>query len=304
MVERLASVLNYPTSLFYRPEHVRGTDSICFHHRKRASMPVTLLTTVEANMHLTQLQVGALLEELEIHSANEFLTLDTDEYEDDPRQVAQALRRFWRLPNGPIINIVRVIEAAGGVVVFRDFHTPKLDGMSCWQKTTHPVFFLNSSMPVDRMRWTLAHELGHLVMHATPPTRNPEIEANEFASEFLAPAADIMPDLRNLKFSQLAALKSYWRLSMSAIIMTAKNTGAVPDSRIRSLYVQLSQHGWRTVEPFPLSAEEPSILAEAIPAYMDHMDYSAPEIAEIIDEFTRLYKVPDGDEGRPRLRVL
>ena len=72
MVEDVAAKLRYPVSFFFRPEHVRGSDSICFHHRKRESMPAKLLGTIEGQMHVTQLQVKSLLEDLEIETDHEF----------------------------------------------------------------------------------------------------------------------------------------------------------------------------------------------------------------------------------------
>jgi Zn-dependent peptidase ImmA (M78 family)/transcriptional regulator with XRE-family HTH domain len=304
LLAEISESLKYPVKFFYRPEHVRGTDSICFHHRKRTSMPARLLATTEGRMYTTQLQVKSLLEDLEIVADNEFVTMDPDDHDSDPRLVAQALRRMWHLPNGPITNLVQVIEAAGAVVVFRDFGTPKLDGMSCWPKNCPPLFFINSSMPTDRARFTLAHELGHLIMHGTPPASDPEVEANQFALEFLAPLAEIFPDLRRLRFAMLPGLKAHWRISMGAIVMEAKTSDALPPNQLLSLHVQLSRNGYRTSEPFPLTSEEPRIVDEAIQVHLKEHGYSIEELAAMVDllpdEFRTLY-LPRESVG---LRVL
>jgi Zn-dependent peptidase ImmA (M78 family)/DNA-binding XRE family transcriptional regulator len=293
LLGHLGESLRYPVSFFYRPEHVRGSDSICFHHRKRSSMPARLLVTTEGQMYVTQLHVKSLLEDLEIVAENQFMTLDPDDYESSPVTVAQLLRRLWKIPRGPITNLVRVIEAAGGVVVFRKLGTPKLDGMSCWPKNCPPLFFINADIPVDRARLTLAHELGHLVMHSHAPAGDPEAEANDFALEFLAPGAEISPDLRQLRIGQLPGLKAHWRISMNAIVMAAKKTRALPDSRVKSLFVQLSQYGYRTSEPFPLSAEKPNLLHEAVRIHLRDHRYSVEQLAAMVDlqpdEFRSLY---------------
>jgi Zn-dependent peptidase ImmA (M78 family)/transcriptional regulator with XRE-family HTH domain len=305
LLSKIAARLKYPLSFFYRPEHIRGTDSVCFHHRKRASMPAKLLSTTESRMYVTQLTVKSLLDELEVVSAQEFVTLDPDEHEDGAVTVAQMLRRMWRIPDGPIPNLVQLIESAGGVVVFRDFGTLKLDGMSCWPKGCPPLFFINSAIPVDRTRLTLAHELGHLVMHATAPSADPEAQASAFAREFLAPSAEMIRDLRRLTIRQLPGLKAYWRISMSAIIMAAKTTGALPEGKVRSLFVQLSQHGYRTLEPFPLTPEEPQLLDTAIDVHRSEHGYSIDELAAMVDllpeEFRDLYVLQDDPT---RLRVV
>jgi Zn-dependent peptidase ImmA (M78 family)/transcriptional regulator with XRE-family HTH domain len=304
LLQKIADYLRYPVTFFFRPEHVRGTDSVCFHHRKRTSMPARLLAMTEGNMYITQLHVRSLLDELEIVAAHELMTLDPDRFEDGPRGVAQALRRMWQIPDGPIPDLIHVIEAGGGVVVFRDFGTLKLDGMSCWPKGCPPLFFINSAIPADRARLTLAHELGHLVMHWTAPDGDPEAQANAFAFEFLAPIAEIGPDLRRLTIASLPGLKAHWRVSMNAIVMAAKTTGALPEGRVRSLFVQLSRHGYRTVEPFPIPQESPRMIDTAIEVHRREHGYSSAELAMLVDlwdeEFQSLYVKDDS----PRLRVL
>lgn len=307
VITRVAGALDYPASFFYRPERPRGTDSICLHHRKRKTIPTKLLASVEAQMFLAALHVRSLLEDLDVEYPFDFVTIDPDDYDGDPRTVAQVVRRLWQVPAGPVTNLVRLIEAAGGVVVIRDFGTPKVDGMSCWPKGCPPLFFLNKQIPVDRMRFTLAHELAHLTMHATPPATDPEEEANDFALEFLAPAANLTTDLRRLRFDQLPALKQHWRLSMSAIVMAAKKYGALPQSRVNSLFVQLSRAGYRTNEPYPLSEETPSVLDAAIDVHLREHGYSEDQLAEVVGlntpEFRELY-LPTDRSPRRKLRVL
>jgi Zn-dependent peptidase ImmA (M78 family)/DNA-binding XRE family transcriptional regulator len=303
VLDGLSEVLGYPTALFGRPEHVLGTESICFHHRKRASMPTNLLTTIEAKMYLTQLQIRRFLEDVEIESANGFLSIDPDEY-DGPEAVARVVRSAWRIGRGPIPNLVKTIESAGGIVYFSDFATSKLDGMSCWPKGGPPLFFINSRIPVDRARHTIAHELGHLIMHSVPPSENPEVQATAFAREFLTPAADILPDLQHLRFAQLPGLKGVWRVSMSSLVMTAKALGALPDPKLKSLFVQISRQGWRSYEPFPLAPEPPTTLNRTLQLHMTQHGYSPAELAELADlrqeEFETLYLASTG----PHLKVL
>lgn len=82
---------------------------------------------------------------------------------------------------------------------------------------------MNQGLPPDRERFTLMHEVGHLVMHQTP-VEDQEQQANRFAGEFLAPAEEIRPFLGGLtvrQFSKLAQLKQEWGLSMAALIQRA-----------------------------------------------------------------------------------
>jgi Zn-dependent peptidase ImmA (M78 family) len=54
------------------------------------------------------------------------------------------------------------------------------------------------------LRWTLVHEIGHILMHRFP-TDNMEREADEFAAEFLLPAKDVKPQLYDLTLPMLSA---------------------------------------------------------------------------------------------------
>ena len=205
--------------------------------------------------------------------------------------------------------MITLVEAAGAVVVLRDFQSPKLDGMSAWSKTIPPLFFLNSANPVDKTRWTIAHELGHLIMHNRPTEGDPEDEANDFAQEFLTPRDEVLPDVRRLNFTRLPALKNYWRVSMKALITTADKLNALPKGKIKSLNVQYSRAGYNQPngEPWPLTSETPSVLKDAIEVHLRDHGYTIPDVARVVhlttEEFSEKYDVGGGGEQR-RLRVV
>ena len=112
---------------------------------------------------------------------------------------ARRLRNLWQLPQGPVRSVIGSIESAGGIVFRCSFGTTKVDGISQWSladSEASPVFFVSDRAPGDRERWTLAHEIAHVVMHHLP-TDDPEPEADRFAAEFMMPAHEIERDLRN-----------------------------------------------------------------------------------------------------------
>ena len=133
-----------------------------------------------------------------------FKQFDLAEFE-NPAAVARLVRGTWLMPPGPVRNVTESIEEAGGMVVFSDFGTRQIDAISEWVPGSRPLFLINSnaSIPWDRMRLTLAHELGHVLMH-TFPSPTMEEEANAFAAELLMPRKEIKPYLYNF---------SHWRNS-------------------------------------------------------------------------------------------
>src|SRR5690606_29288586 len=102
--------------------------------------------------------------------------------------------------NGPISDLVGIVESAGIIVVERPLSTPGQDAVSTWpgDKTRFPMMLVTKGLAADRLRFTVAHELGHLLMHDIPGP-DQEDQANKFASEFLAPAESIRPELEGLR---------------------------------------------------------------------------------------------------------
>ncbi len=93
---------------------------------------------------------------------------------------------------GPVPDIVAVLEHAGALVITRDLDSDLLDAVSQWAEGGQPLLLVNTRAPGDRRRFSLAHELGHLVMHDEPGTGSTqEKQADAFAAEFLMPASDI-----------------------------------------------------------------------------------------------------------------
>lgn len=300
----IAEVLGYPVELFGWDEEVYGFGSAAFYHRKQKSLSQQHLKKIHADFNLTRIRVKRLTQGLDIHGKHQFSPLDLDDF-DSSRHVAQAARAMWQLPMGPVRNMVRVVENAEGIVVFEDFGTDKISAISQWAPGERPIFVLNSVHSPDRQRFTLAHEVAHILMHATP-RETQEQEADEFASEFLMPAAEISPDLaRGIDLARAAQLKTVWRVSMGALIRRARDLGYITDSRYTSLSVQMSQKGWRKREPVEITADEPRFVSSVIKAKQED-GYDVDDLSAVAG----LYPAEFSDKFLPtpstarRLRVI
>ncbi len=279
--EAVAAFLDYPVELLYEPGPLLEGKSGCLYHRKRKTLPAKVLSSLDARMAVRLVNTRRMLNGIEIAGARTFHTLDPEEF-DGPEQVAAALRRAWRLAPAPIDNLVHLLESAGAIIVMSSFGHHKLFGMSQWTTRDHPLFFLNSDTPMEELRWTIAHELGHLTMHGTPTSGDMEEEADAFAGEFLAPKGLVMPDLQGLTFARLPALKMKWRLTMKALIKRAEVIGAVDRPQAIRLYKQYSAHRWHNAEPYPLPLESPTLLREAATVHVRDHGYSYEELAQAV----------------------
>jgi len=298
---QIADILQYPPELFYKADAPCGFGSCCLYHRKRLTTPVRTLNRLHDEINIRRMQIGRLLRGIILPHEPNVPRMDIDEYE-SPEEVARLLRAAWQLPRGPILNLVDAVERAGGLVVLCDLRAPKIDAVSQRATGLPPILFLDRDKPTDRCRFTLAHEIGHMVMH-TAPTPNAEREADRFASEFLMPEHEVKRDLKGITIAKAANLKLKWRVAMQALIRRAKDVGAIGEAKYKSLCVRISQLGYRKNEPNPIKAETPKMLRWVIDLYLRDRGYSIKELSAAMlcleEEFRRDYlREEDGQSFR------
>jgi Zn-dependent peptidase ImmA (M78 family)/transcriptional regulator with XRE-family HTH domain len=282
----VARVLRVPVSFFYRQSVVRGLPES--YHRKRMSMGVTVLKQIHADVNIRIFQLERLLSAADFDAKFSVPALDLEDYGGSPEAVARAVRSFWQMPSGPVRNLARALENAGAVLVPMRFSTREIDGISLRPVGLPPLIFYNDSAPGDRTRFTLAHELGHLVMHFhQPPYPAMEEEANAFAAEFLMPERDIAPYFLQPKVSRhsLAALKPLWKVAVGALLRRAYQLKAIDYNRYTRLWQEMSRLGYRTREPAELDfpVEEPTVISDLLKLHLQHFGYTLEELAAALD---------------------
>jgi Zn-dependent peptidase ImmA (M78 family)/DNA-binding XRE family transcriptional regulator len=283
---RMASRLRFSVDFFYLNESKRDFGSGCmYYHRKRKSAAEGVLRRLLALVNVRRIQIKQLLASVNPKNKYELESLDLDEYGNNAGNVARALRSVWRLPPGPVQNVTEIIEEAGCIVLRTNFGTDKVDAISQWLPGWPPIFLINDRIPMDRTRWTLVHELGHIVMHRFP-TDNMEREADEFAAEFLMPTDQIKPHLYGVTLAGLAALKPFWRVSMAALLKRASDLSTITPRTKQYLWAQMGMRGYRTHEPVPIPGEQPTLLRELFEFHHEKLGHDQTALAKImkIDE--------------------
>lgn len=263
LLNSLSAALDFPVEFFTTPtnkENVKGGL-----YRKKQSLKKKDQDYIEASVNIFKDVYINLLNFVEI------IKTDIPYYSpvsDSPANIARKLREYWDV-SGVLDNLIDLLENNGIVVSYIDIDDDKFDGFSCFFDKSYFIF-INSRLSGDRLRFTIAHELGHIIMqHVDFMNPKCDEEANEFASEFLIPEKEAYKDLVNLTCEKAYYLKSKWKVSMAALIKKAADSNAITQSRYKSLMVQMSKMGYRKKEPNPIAKEKPTLFKEIVDVYME-----------------------------------
>ncbi|ASR33863.1 XRE family transcriptional regulator [Prauserella marina] len=279
ILERLAEPLGVTAAFLKSAGQVRGGMALEAHMRRRQTAKPTVWRQLEAKLNMYRMHARLVYEDVAVLAEQSVPRLDP--FEVSPEAAARMVRMQWRMPLGPVRNLTRWIEAAACVVIEEDFGTARVDGLSQWVDD-YPVILINRRSPTDRKRLTLAHELGHLVLHSVDVSQDMEAEANNFAAEFLTPADLIRPQLRTVTTGRLHDLKREWGVSMQALVERSYQLRTIKATQRTNLYKSFSAKGWRIKEPLSeeLAPEVPQLVS-AIGQALAGKGYSASDVARL-----------------------
>ncbi|MDP2283127.1 MAG: XRE family transcriptional regulator [Pseudohongiella sp.] len=254
---RLSRQLNVRTEYFFRPDTVvlEGVE-----YRKRSTLPKKQLDAISHKV-MDQIERRIELERLFPHSpVKEFAAVDglpqVIESLDQIEDIANGVRHAWNLGLDPIPDLIDVLETHGiRVFMVESDADKKFDGLAA-SVSGMPIVVVCSNWPGDRQRFTLAHELGHLMLEGRLAADLDEERAcNRFAGAFLFPAASVRQELgehRNaVELKELGLLKDEFGLSMAAILYRARDLEVISAAYRERLTKLFQVKGWSRKEPGP-----------------------------------------------------
>ncbi len=278
----IAGALGFKTEFFLHP-HTRLAAPATY-NRKRKKLSGSDWSRIFATSEIYRITASLLLRSVELAPKRPHApSLDVDKYNGNVEEIAAAIRQHWRIPRGPIDDVTSLVESAGIIVVAYDFGTDLCDGFGQLPSDDMPpIIFINSRQPKDRFRFTICHELGHIIMHSLP-TPTMEDEANRFAAEFLMPTSDIAKDFYNLSMEKFMALKMHWKTSMHSLVYKARSCGRITESTYSYYMVTMSKKGWKTREPIELQniKETPKLLSQLVRSHFGPLQYNIEELATL-----------------------
>lgn len=206
----------------------------------------------------------------------------TDLTDDEIEKFATATRRQWGLGDGAIPDLTRLLENKGVVIAYLDFANG-VDGVSAWIENK-PLVILSNKAYAVRSRASLAHELGHLILHQT--VTNEDLEKKEllgkiegqawhFAGCFLMPQSAISNEVYSTNIDNLTLVKQRWLVSIAMILQRVLKIGLISDHQFVRARQKLASLNYLKKEPFDDTIpHEESKLFIKIATFLDENNLS------------------------------
>lgn len=323
-IEKLASALNVLPTFFHTqpiadensPVYFRSLAKLTKREREKAKVKLNWLArVVECYDKYLELPSVNIPQDLDISCR--LKSVSDEEIED----IALRCRKAFGIGDGPISNVTMLMENNGVIILRMPLDVKEEDAFSRWAlQSSTPVAVLAASKPsACRERFSLAHELGHLVMHRgiTPSKENLkliELQANRFASAFLLPAHSYVRDFGYPSLDVLKLLKSKWKVSIQMQVIRCWQLGVISDASKRNFFINISKRKWRTKEPLDdtIPFEQPKVLKESTKLLCKDGGLTFEDISHetslSLDDLSRLTGVPYKEEPqahrqRPKLKA-
>jgi Zn-dependent peptidase ImmA (M78 family)/transcriptional regulator with XRE-family HTH domain len=293
---RIATAVNLPVAFFTRPLRDRTNGTIFYRSmssatkasRARAERRFVWLRDIED--YLSDYVAFPDLNIPDLDLPSDPLLLSDAEIDD----AANRVRVHWGMRNGPIANMIALLENQGAIVARDRLNAEALDGLSEVATDDRPFVLIgiDKGTPV-RWRFDAAHELGHVLLHRHLQSetllrpeqyKRVEQQAHRFAASFLLPTAEFGDDFFAVNLDALVALKPKWKVSVAMMIMTAQRAGFINEESARRLWINYSRHGWRRNEPYDdsMEIEEPRLLRRAVELTVGSGTQSADDITNAL----------------------
>lgn len=179
------------------------------------------------------------------YSFNNLIKNEKVESIDDIEKVVLQLRNEWEIGLDPLHNIIQLLEDKEIKVVELYDVDDTFDGLATFVNDKFPVVVVNGNFPVERKRFTLLHELGHLLLNL-PECNIKEEESfcNKFAAEFLFPINSVVKEFGvkrdSISLNELIEVQKKYGISIQAIIYRLVDAGVYTENQKVNFYKKIN----------------------------------------------------------------
>lgn len=264
-IANIAWALRKPERYFYTPivrNYIDTTEPTYRSFSSRANLDNLCVAAKLLKLKDVVQYLYEFIEERDIDVPSE-LIIDHGSAVKDPdyiESLALKLREYWGLGQSAIDNITVLLENHG--IVCSKLEMPgkieSVNSCSRFRDSEQEVAFAITSIKTTyfRQRFTLAHELGHIILHHyldaedyIADSKSIEDQADYFASAFLMPYQSFLDSVYKRTFSELMMLKKKWGVSMAACARRMRDLFLISENQYQTMNIELSRKGWRKREP-------------------------------------------------------
>ena len=268
-----------------------------------------------------------------VHFVERDVPVIDSNYEDltfeDIEELSLSIRKAWGLGDDPIKDLIGILENRG--IIVGQFATSNfcsfkgIDGFSAWKDGTPYILYSSVSKSAVRTRFSLLHELGHLIMHSSITEEDSvkkqivdfaDMQADRFAAAFLLPSTSFPKDIRSTSLASLEIVKHKWQASLSTIIKRCETLELLSEHQINYLKRQMTTCKYWYKEPLDdiLFVTPPEILRDAICLLVDNQIITKDSFLNTsglaVDDLKSICSLPDDffdgypQRVKPLLRVV
>ena len=281
VLQSISNTLDFPIDFFYKTRNPSSSASSALFFRSKAQIPqkaqvACLYQIIWSDEIKRQLDTYANFITPNVPTSN----IEYDELSgSDIEELALDIRNGWGLGDNPIGDLIGILENNG--VIVSQFATNKfcgfkgIDAFSSWKNGVPYILYHSIQKSAVRTRFSLLHELGHLVMHSTISSDDAkkkvivdlaDSQADRFAAAFLLPATSFPNDIRGTSLSSLKITKSKWGVALSTIIRRCETLELLSDNQLSYLKRQMTTLKYWRKEPLDdvITINGPEMLRDAI----------------------------------------
>ena len=261
VIRKITEVLNYPLSFFLIPVSKKESISATY-FRSRKTTPKKLKDAAEEKVFIFD-EIRRYFEEyvnyphINLPIIPQELLKERYDFEDMER-IATYVREYWNLGNGPIENLISLLQENGVIISKIRIKNNKIDAFSKWLNSVPYIFLTVDKNCAVRSRFDISHELCHLLLHQyiTQDDINDkkildkiEKEADMFAGAFLLPAKSFSREVFSSSLDSMIMLKRRWKVSISCMIKRCSDLEILTENQILYLKKQMTYNCYWQKEP-------------------------------------------------------
>ena len=309
-VEKIARTLDFPVD-FFTSEDLSTVSTGNTYFRSQASATKKSRNAQKIKLEYVSKMYEVILNYVNVPELNlpdttgidipeDIINVDSEQAINEIEKLAMLIREFWDLGSGPIDNLQYALQSNGIIVTgFRNVDSDidafsqqiKIDG-----KTIYIIALAIGSKPIERLRFDMAHELGHILLH-TWGEDNEEIsrdefnarekQANMFASALLLPKKSFSKSVSAYptNIDYYFALKKKWKVSMQAMMYRARQLDIISANQFQYMMRIMSKNGYRLHEPGDKPGEIGDTIFQAALDMLFEGGYLT--VSELLREFGR-----------------